>query len=193
VKIVNLHYHGTVETDVYVALRKRIGLFQSVVGRLQPILAQLPRTIAESVLKGGRSTTDSRERVATEVTAQVDRLEGDASALDIDALADDALEIPPRPAPALDLEDMDVVLRRANLLPDGVAVRPLKEREYGYLAPGMSREVRVTTDPAFFEEHSESLELWSPGAPVFPDVNQMVPAGEESSESGARRPKDLRF
>ena len=34
IRIINLHYEDTVETDVYRALRDRIGLFQSVVGRL---------------------------------------------------------------------------------------------------------------------------------------------------------------
>ena len=40
VRIVNLHYQDTVETDVYRALRGRIRLFESVVGPLQPIPAQ---------------------------------------------------------------------------------------------------------------------------------------------------------
>ena len=51
IRVINLHYEGTVETDVYRALRKRIGLFESVVGRLQPILARLPRTISETVAR----------------------------------------------------------------------------------------------------------------------------------------------
>ena len=60
IRIVNLHYEGTVETDIYRALRDRIGLFQSVVGPLQPILARLPGKISQSVLAGeGR---DARER-----------------------------------------------------------------------------------------------------------------------------------
>ena len=52
IRVVNLHYEDTVETDVYRALRKRINLFEAVVGRLQPILARLPGTIADSVLAG---------------------------------------------------------------------------------------------------------------------------------------------
>ena len=52
IRIVNLHYEGTVETDVYRALRERIGLFETVVGRLQPILARLPGVISETVLSG---------------------------------------------------------------------------------------------------------------------------------------------
>ena len=50
IRIINLHYDDTVETDVYRALRTRIGLFESVVGRLQPILSQLPQRISQSVL-----------------------------------------------------------------------------------------------------------------------------------------------
>ena len=40
-------------------------------------------------------------------------------------------------------------------------------REYGLRAPGMREAVRVTTDPAYYEEHAESVELWSPGSPLF--------------------------
>ena len=32
---------------------------------------------------------------------------------------------------------------------------------------GMKEPLRVTTDPDYFEEHSESVELWSPGNPLF--------------------------
>ena len=31
----------------------------------------------------------------------------------------------------------------------------------------MTKRLRVTTDPEYFEEHAESLELWSPGNPLF--------------------------
>jgi hypothetical protein len=44
--------------------------------------------------------------------------------------------------------------------------------------PGMSRPVRVTTDPAFFDEHPESTELWSPGSPVFPAMDVVASAEE---------------
>ena len=35
-------------------------------------------------------------------------------------------------------------------------------REYSYLAPGMPERLRVTTDAAYYEQHSDSVELWSP-------------------------------
>ena len=44
-RIVNVHNEGRVETDVNGALRERMRLFETVVGRLQPILALLPGTI----------------------------------------------------------------------------------------------------------------------------------------------------
>lgn len=174
VRIVNLHYRDTVESDVYMALRKRIGLFQSVVGPLQPILAELPRTITDAVLRGGRAADDVRTRVAADVTSRVDALESDRAALDLDVLSDTSLEMPARPVPALDLAGLDAVLRRPDAMPPAVVVRALGKREYAYIAPGMDAELRVTTDAEFFEQHAESVEMWSPGSPVFPQAAEIV-------------------
>jgi ERCC4-related helicase len=58
IQIANLHYDDTVETDVYVALRQRIGLFEAIVGRLQPILATVPGALATVAL----SRAEERER-----------------------------------------------------------------------------------------------------------------------------------
>ena len=52
IRIVNLHYEDTIETDVYRALEARIDLFTAVVGKLQPILSRLPQ-IAEAALAPG--------------------------------------------------------------------------------------------------------------------------------------------
>jgi hypothetical protein len=168
VRIVNLHYRDTVEADVYIALRRRIGLFQSVVGPLQPILSELPRLITATVLRG-QGSPETRAAAASQVEAQVDAVRARGSGFDLDQLADDDLQLPPRPAPALDLKRLDEVLRSPHLLPAGVAARPLAPSEYGYLRPGLLHELRVTTDAAFFEEHADSVELWSQGSPVFPD------------------------
>jgi hypothetical protein len=56
-------------------------------------------------------------------------------------------------------------------------------REYAYQAPGMAKLVRVTTDIEFYEEHAESVELWSPGNPLFPEPEviatvEELPPGE---------------
>src|SRR5205085_8130450 len=93
---------------------------------------------------------------------------------------EDILDMPHRPDAALDLRALDGVLRSSELMPNAVTVRGLGTREYGYLAPGMEAEVRVTTDPQFYEEHADSLELWSPGCPVFPG-----PAGLSGQEASS--------
>jgi hypothetical protein len=43
VKILNLYMEGTIEEDAYYTLRHRIGVFEEVIGPLQPILAEMPR------------------------------------------------------------------------------------------------------------------------------------------------------
>jgi hypothetical protein len=180
IRVVNLHYEGTVESDVYAALRKRINLFESVVGRLQPILAALPRAIGETVLRAGRTTDEVRARLASDITGRVDALEADRTGLDLDLLADTVLEMPARPSPTLNLVMLDAVLRRPDAMPPAVAVRGLGAREYGYLAPGMGCELRVTTNADFFEQHPDSLELWSPGAPLFPNPIDTTPEDENA-------------
>ena len=47
-------------------------------------------------------------------------------------------------------------------------MRRLGRREYSLKAPDAPDGVRVTTDPAYFEAHSDSVELWSPGHRLFP-------------------------
>ena len=88
-RIVNLHYEGTVETDVYRALRERIGLFETVVGRLQPILAQLPRTISDAVLSGGDRERADRANIVDVIERRT--REAETRGFDIDAALDEDL------------------------------------------------------------------------------------------------------
>ena len=182
IRIVSLHYEGTVETDVYRALRTRINLFEAVVGPLQPILARLPRTIADAVLSGGRRGGEVGGRPDTEqasgpgvggrhadVVQAIERevRETSAGGFDIDTAVDVEVTMPPRAPSPIVMEDLDRVIASAELMPPGTDIQPLGKREYGLLAPGMDERLRVTTDPGYYEEHSESVELWSPGNPLF--------------------------
>lgn len=165
IRIVNLHYEGTVETDIYRALRDRIGLFQSVVGPLQPILARLPGKISQSVLAG--EGCDARERANL-----VDAIEREAgefrdAGFDIDTVTESDLAMPERPQPIVTMDDLDRIVGSSDLLAPGFEIQPMGHREYSLLAPGMSAPLRVTTDSEYFEEHAESVELWSPGNPLF--------------------------
>ena len=176
IRVANLHYEGTVETAVYAALRDRIGLFEQVVGRLQPILARMPREITDAVLAGGGSP--DAQNIADRIKRQVS--EEEQSGFDIDAALDTALAIPVRAPSPITLDDLDRVIREPDLMPAGTTVQPLGPREYGLLAPGMAEPVRVTTDAAYYEENSESVELWSPGNPYF-TAPEMLPTHEESA------------
>ena len=180
IRIVNLHYEGTVETDVYRALRSRIGLFESVVGRLQPILAQLPRTIADAVVSGAAGR-EGPER--TSVTDAIERQarQAEAGGFDLDAALDADVTLPDRPPSPVTMEDLDRVLGSPGLMPPGADVQPLAPREYGLLAPGMGERLRVTTDPMYYGEHAESVEFWSPGNPLF-NAPELLAASEALPE-----------
>ena len=177
IRIINLHYEGTVETDVYRALRRRIGLFETVVGRLQPILAQLPRAIAGAVLSG-------RERERVEVVETIERQASDSDqrGFDLDDALDREVTMPERPQSPILMEDLDRIISNPTLMPPGTEVQAMGAREYSLLAPGMSERLRVTTDPAYYEQHAESVELWSPGNPLF-QAPEFVAEGEEFPET----------
>ena len=176
IRVVNLHYEGTVETAVYGALRDRIGLFEQVVGRLQPILAQMPQQIAEAVLAGGNSP-DARN-IADRINRRVS--EEERSGFDIDAALDTDLRMPDRAPSPVTMNDLDRVINDPDLMPPGTEVQHLQAQEYSLLAPGMAEPIRVTTDTSYYEENSESVELWSPGNPLF-TAPEMVVDDEEPS------------
>ncbi len=186
IRIVNLHYSDTVETDVYRVLRNRIGLFETVVGRLQPILAQLPRTISQTVLSGRDRDARERANVVDAIKRQADEAEG--RGFDIDAVTEDELIMPERSISAVTMDDLDRVIGSVDLMPPGVDVQPMGRREYGFLAPGMTERLRVTTDAAYFEEHAESMELWSPGNALFTPPEFTAPTNAPPVET---RLKDI--
>ncbi|HEX2839934.1 SNF2-related protein [Hyphomicrobium sp.] len=172
IRIINLHYADTVEADIYCALRERIGLFETVVGRLQPILARLPSILSDSVLNGRTKPKEQREAIVSGVEAEANQFE--QTGFDLDAVTDPELLEPERIAPPMTLDDLEGVITRSELLPAGIEASALGRREYRFRQPGMGRDVRVTTDPSYYDQNADSVELWSPGNPAFPDVNAML-------------------
>jgi hypothetical protein len=168
IRIVNLHYADTVEADVYRALRLRIGLFENVVGKLQPILARLPTLIGGRVLTGHSRTAEERQTVVSEVEREADRASG--AGFDIDAVTDSDLSEPVVPASPVTMDDLERILSDPALLPPGIEVRGLGVREYAFQQPGLTREVRVSTNPTYYEQNADNVKLWSPGNPTFPPL-----------------------
>ena len=167
IRIVNLHYEGTVETDVYRALRNRIGLFETVVGRLQPILARLPSAISDAVLSGRGREDAERARVVDTIEQQA--REAGRRGFDIDAVMDEDITIPEQPPSPVTMEDLDRVIGSPGLMPPGTDIQPMGRREYGLLAPGMTGRLRVTTDPGVFRGTRPKPGTVVPGQPpVYP-------------------------
>ncbi len=166
IQIVNLHYADTVEADVYRALRQRIGLFEQVVGRLQPILARLPTLISGRVLTGRTRHAEERQDAVNEVEREADRV--GAGGFDIDAVTDADLMEPVLPPSPVTMEDLELVISDTALLPPGIEVNGLGPREYAFQQPGLTRRVRISTNPAYYEQNADNVELWSPGNPTFP-------------------------
>ena len=116
--------------------------------------------------------TGARKNVIERIERQID--ESESAAFDIDGVLDEDLTMPERPAPLVTMNDLDRVIASPELMAPGTQVRPLRPREYALRAPGMNEEVRVTTDPDYYEEHAESVELWSPGNPTFTPPDQLA-------------------
>jgi superfamily II DNA or RNA helicase len=174
IRVVNMHYRDTVETDVYEALRGRVSLFEQFVGPMQPILSKLPRDIGAAVLAGRSEREGARRRLIDSIAAA----DIEAPQIDLDPpdeLVDADLDVAGYPPPLYGMDALDAVLRDPALLPPGLEAdaTDASTREYTFTQPGMARPVRVTTQPRYYEENPESVVLWSPGAPVFP-----TPPGE---------------
>ncbi|KTG11423.1 helicase [Haloprofundus marisrubri] len=74
--ILNYSYEDTVETDIYDRLDDRIGLFENVVGEMQPILSGVSRQIRDAALKTDRE--ESRqvvEEADREFSKQIEKQE----------------------------------------------------------------------------------------------------------------------
>ena len=108
----------------------------------------------------------------------------EAEGFDLDEVIEADLEMPARPAPLYDLDALDALLRRPGLLPPGTELKALDEREYQLSMPGIERPLRITTSREFFEEHPASSELWSPGSPLFPALDDAL-TREEVEALGA--------
>jgi hypothetical protein len=94
VLVSNLYLRGTIEEDTYWTLKDRIGLFENVVGPLQPILAEMPRIfrkLAQGEIERAealRQLEAARHRQAPAVATAIEGLTPDLDAVGPTAVAD---------------------------------------------------------------------------------------------------------
>ena len=179
VRVINLAYADTVEADVYFALSQRIGLFNGVIGKLQPILAQLPREFEAAALR----RAEDREKGRHEAVRNVEVLVGAAEAakFDIDEVSDADLVPPAFPPPPYTPAQINQVLLRNDLLPPGSVCKELDARTFSLSIPGDAGLARITADPDIFDDHFESHQLFLPDGPLFRSLAAMgdgVPEAE---------------
>ena len=166
-QIINLHLDGTVEADVYRALKGRIAMFEQVVGKLQPILAKASSSISQATLV----SRDQREKARASAVAAVEQepeikgLDLDDVLQDLDAIREVVNTLKPSP---LTLADLEAILRQPALLPPGCSARSIGAYDFAWTQPGLEKEMRVTCNASYYEDNSDSCELWVPGSPLFP-------------------------
>jgi hypothetical protein len=145
VTIINYSYNDTVETDIYDRLDDRIGLFETVVGEMQPILSGVSKRIRDATLKADR---DESQQVVEETDREIsqemdeqeqeDRVDVGESLEDVDSLV---------PQEVIDEAKLDAWQSYDH--PDLVDVG---DTEYEYPAPFQTQGLRpVLTDSKALE------------------------------------------
>lgn len=117
---------------------------------------ECPNLISGRVLTGQGRTEYAPEEAVRDIEAEVDRTE-QGGGFDIDAVIDADLMELPRPPPALTMDDLERVIASPMLLPPGIEVEPMRQREYSFQQPGMRQAVRVSTDPTYYEQNADSI------------------------------------
>jgi len=177
VKIHNFYYDGTVEAKVYKRLRERIGLFTSIVGNLQPILAQVPTFIEQATMSADPQEEDvlMAEFEAEMAVAPVRPSLNEMVEMDVEAdLAE--LRTPLAPAP-LSWQEIETAFTQSQRLRshgfNWVALEGEKWQLSSNTPQYPQLSLRVTFNPAVFGA-DPGLRLMSFGDPVFEGLLAMV-------------------
>ncbi len=168
----NYFYEETVEARVYLALSVRIEWFQHVVGRLQPILAQVRRAIQLLAM------TPQAER-DKKLREQLDRIEKELDSqrggIDLDEWADQAEGDAALSTP-ISLEELEAFISRAPTLRG--LFRPHETIKGAYWLQGNNPEV-VTFDADVFDDHPNTVQLLTYGNPLLDELLGRVAAEPE--------------
>lgn len=165
VRIHNFYYDGTVEAKVYRKLRDRIDAFQTVVGNLQPILAQVPTFIEKAVMSAdpeeeGVLLADFEQVLETPpLRPSLDEM----VAMDVEA---DLLEIRQfLPSTPLTSETLEQLFTQSQVLKN-LGFNFVKVEPKIWQLIFNNQTYLVTFYPQVFDEHS-SLQFMSFGNPLF--------------------------
>lgn len=180
VTVHNFYYDGTVEAKVYQKLRRRfaacrqtsrINAFATVVGNLQPILAQVPTFIEQAVMSADPEEEDVLMSEFDSVlnTPPLRPAIEEMVAMDVDA---DLVEIhqPLSPTP-ITPEIIEQFTTSTLLKAHGVVFKPAENHTYQLTYQGQN--YTVTFKPEVFEQ-TPSTRLMSFGDPLFESFVQQL-------------------
>lgn len=176
--IYNYFYQDTVEAKVYQALNRRIDWFQDVVGPLQPILAQVGRTIQRVALTG---EAERAQVLAQELADLETALDGLSAQLNLDEWAAPAPADPSWPAP-VSLPELAAVVAAAPTLQ--ACFRPHETLAGAFWLTLNGQEIVVTFDRQVFDEHPNTVQLLTYGHPLWPTLLAKVTAPEQAEGPG---------
>lgn len=168
VRIHNFYYDGTVEAKVYKKLRDRISAFATVVGNLQPILAQVPTFIERAVMSADPEEEDVlMSQFDSVLDSPPPRLAiEEMVAMDLDAdLAEIQKPITSSPFTPEFIEQL--FTSSAILTTSGVQFERKSGRTWQLIYKGQN--YTVTFYPNVFDE-MPSLRLMSFGDPLFEEL-----------------------
>jgi len=173
----NYFYEDTVEARVYQALSRRINWFQDVVGPLQPILAQVGRTIQTLAMVPEAERQQALREELERIQADMDNHQ---AGFDLDEWARQAEEIELAHTPVT-LPEMAAALTTAPTLEDHF--RPHDTIPNAFWLEQGGREVAVTFDPTTFDAHPNSLQLLTFGNPLLDSLLSWIPALDNDGDA----------
>jgi len=175
VRIHNFYYDGTVEAKVYRKLRDRINAFATVVGNLQPILAQVPTFIEQAVMS---ADPEEEDVLMSQFDSFLDSPPlrpaiAEMVAMDLDA---DLAEIQKPMTPTPLTPEMIEKLFTCSEIVQAIAVSFIPQTESSnqhrvWQLAYKGQNYTVTFYPDVFEE-MPSLRLMSFGDPLFEELLQ---------------------
>lgn len=183
VTIRNFYYDGTVEAKVYRKLRDRINAFTTVVGNLQPILAQVPTFIEQAVLSADPEEEDVLLAEFDQIldTPPLRPAIDDMVTMDVERdLAEIRQPLPKSPITPTEIEQL--LTTSAILKAQGVVFDPENTNDTASSNPQIWRltiqgqTYPVTFDPEIFEENP-SLRLMNLGDPLFESLLYRIANG----------------
>ena len=175
-------YQDTIEDLIYQRLSDRIEWFEAVVGKLQPILAE----VGEATRKLAMMPSDQRKaQLEKELNALELRLQDrELESLNLDEfiLAEDPQNAQSSP---VNLPEIEQLLTQSSLT--GRLFKPHPEISGAYQLAWQEEILQVTFSPACFDEHPDTVRFLSYGSQLLEEILDSIPAPEPAESCGLIR------